>query len=227
MASTLLYYNLGPGVTAFSTPRGAELPFPVVQAHQVHGDKIAYIDSPSLTREDLEGIDALMTDVPGIAVGARTADCIPMLLYDPVRPAVCAVHAGWRGTVLGITAKAIREMSSRFGTVPADVRAVIGPGIGFDSFQVGEEVVEAFREADFPMEKIYSFRGQRIPDTMQGGHHIDLWLANRWLLTESGLQDANIQTVGLCTYMHNDRFYSARREGIHCPRIINVIRLDP
>ena len=168
-----------------------------------------------------------MTDVPGIAVGARTADCIPVLLYDPVRPAVCAVHAGWRGTVLGITAKAIREMSSRFGTVPADVRAVIGPGIGFESFQVGEEVVEAFREADFPMERIYSFRGQRIPDTMQGGHHIDLWLANRWLLTESGLQDANIQTVGLCTYMHNDRFYSARREGIHCPRIINVIRLDP
>ena len=115
MAYTLLYYNLGSGVTAFSTQRGAEVPFPVVQAHQVHGDRIAYVDSPSLTREDLEGIDALMTDVPGIAIGARTADCIPVLLYDPVRPAVCTVHAGWRGTVLGITAKAIREMSSRFG----------------------------------------------------------------------------------------------------------------
>lgn len=225
MADTLLYYNLGEGVTAFSTERGADLPFSVVQAHQVHGDKIAYANNSSLTREDLEGIDALITDVPGVAVGARTADCIPVLLYDRVHRAVAAVHAGWRGTVLGISTKVLREMNSRFGTNPADVRAVIGPGIGPDSFQVGEEVVEAFRKAGFPMESIHSFRGPRIPDTMQGGHHIDLWMANRWLLTESGLMETNIQTVGLCTYTLNDRFYSARREGIRCPRIITAIRL--
>ena len=226
MAYSLLYYNVGAGVTAFSTERGAELPFPVVQAHQVHGDKIAYVDSPSLTREDLEGIDALITDVPRVAVGARTADCIPILLYDPVRHAIAAVHAGWRGTVLGISTKVLHEMASRFGTQPTDMRAVIGPGIGPESFQVGEEVVEAFHEARFPMEQIHSFRGPRIPDSMQGGHHIDLWQANRWLLTESGLQDVNIYIAGLCTYTLNDRFYSARREGIRCPRIISAIRIE-
>jgi len=225
--SSLLYFYLGKEVTAFSTERGAELPFPVVQAHQVHGDEIAYVDSPRLTREDLEGIDALITDVPGVAIGARTADCIPVLLYDPVHRAIAAVHAGWRGTVLHISAKVLREMASRFGTVPVDVRAVIGPGIGPDNFQVGEEVVEAFREAGFSMERIYSFNGPRIPDTMRGGHHIDLWEANRWLLMKSGLRYANIHIAGICTYAMNDRFYSARREGIHCPRIISAIRLNP
>ena len=227
MSPSLLYYDLGPEVTAFTTQRGAELPFPVVQAHQVHGDAIAYVDSPRLTRDDLEGIDALITDVPGIAVGARTADCIPVLLYDPVRRAVAAVHAGWRGTVLRISTKVLREMATRFGTSSADVRAVIGPGISFDSFQVGEEVVEAFRSAGFPMKQIHAFFGPRVPDTMQGGHHLDLWKANRWLLTECGLRDENIHTAGLCTYTLNSRFYSARREGIRCPRLITAIRMNP
>ena len=223
---SLLYYRISDDVTAFSTERDAVLPFPVVQAHQVHGDRIAYVQSPALTRTDLEGIDALMTDIPDCAIGVRTADCIPVLLYDGVHRAVGAVHAGWRGTVLRIVPKVICEMKARFGTVPADLKAVIGPGIGPESFQVGEEVVEVFRDAEFPMERIHSFQGNRIEETMQGGHHIDLWKANSWLLTECGVREENVHVVGICTYLNNHRFYSARREGIHCPRIITAIRIE-
>ena len=114
--SGFLRYGISPDVTAFSPLRDAVLPMPVVQAHQVHGDRVAVVESADLTREDLEGFDALITDVPGLAIGARTADCIPVLMYDPVRRAVAAVHSGWKGTVLTIAEKTLSAMSSEFGT---------------------------------------------------------------------------------------------------------------
>ena len=146
----LLRYEIAPEVTAFSPLRDAVLPMRVVQAHQVHGDRVAVVTSADTTREELEGYDALVTDVPGVAIGARTADCIPVLMYDPVHRAVAAVHSGWKGTVLKIAAKALSVMASKYGTRAADILAVIGPGIGPDSFQVGPEVAEAFLSAGFP-----------------------------------------------------------------------------
>lgn len=218
-------YNLGPHVSAFSTERTDVLPYPVVQAHQTHTAEVAVIDRPGVTREELEGIDALVTNVPGVAIGVRTADCIPVLLYDPVCRAVAAIHAGWRGTVADISAAAIRVMNQHYGTSPADLVAQIGPGIGPDNFQVGEEVVEAFAQAGFPLPLIHSYRGPRIEGSMAGGHHLDLWQANRWLLERAGVPSASIQVAGICTYAHNDRFFSARQEGLKCGRIISSIRL--
>ena len=146
----LLIYDIAPEVTAFSPLRDAVLPMRVVQAHQVHGDRVAVVTSARTTREELEGYDALVTDVPGVAIGARTADCIPVLMYDPVRRVVAAVHSGWKGTVLKIAAKVLAVMASKYGTRAADILAVIGPGIGPDSFQVGPEVADAFLAAGFP-----------------------------------------------------------------------------
>ncbi len=146
----LLKYDIAPEVTAFSPLRDAVLPMRVVQAHQVHGDRVAVVTSAGTTREELEGYDALVTDVPGVAIGARTADCIPVLMYDPVRRVVAAVHSGWKGTVLKIAAKTLAVMASKYGTRAADILAVIGPGIGPESFQVGPEVAEAFLGAGFP-----------------------------------------------------------------------------
>lgn len=146
----LLRYDIAPIVTAFSPLRDAVLPMRVVQAHQVHGDRVAVVTSAGTTREELEGYDAIVTDVPGVAIGARTADCIPVLMYDPVRRVVAAVHSGWKGTVLKIAAKTLAVMASKYGTRAADIIAVIGPGIGPDSFQVGPEVAEAFLAAGFP-----------------------------------------------------------------------------
>ena len=220
----MLKYDLGAGAEAFSTRRDAVLPYPVVQGHQVHGCRVAVIDRPGMTREELEGDDAFVTALPGAAIGVRTADCIPVLLYDPVNRVVAAVHAGWKGTVLHISQKALTVMAQKFHCDAADMRAVIGPGIGPDSFQVGEEVAERFKDAGFPMERIWSFRGPGDGSPMSGGHHIDLFTANRWLLEDAGVPSANIHIVGIDTYTYRS-FFSARREGVQCGRIINAIRL--
>lgn len=265
---------MGSGVEAFSTERGAVLPFPVIQAHQVHGDRVARVflagtelmavpiapggeggpeplpgpcwgsvrtDKERGVPEVLVGIDALITDVPGAAIGARTADCIPVLLHDPVHHAVAAVHAGWRGTVARISSKVLAAMSECYGSRPEDIVAVIGPGIGPESFQVGREVADAFEAAGFDMSEILidegpvcalpsevaSPSGQQTLKSMRGGLHIDLWRANELTLTESGVPPRQICVSGIDTYLAADQFYSARRETIACPRIINAVRLLP
>lgn len=222
----LLTYSLGAGAEAFSARRESVLPYPVIQGHQVHDCKIAIIDRPGMTREELEGYDAFITALPGVAIGVRTADCVPILLYDAGRRIVAAVHSGWKGTVLHIVQKTIDDMAAQFGCEPGDMRAVIGPSIGPDSFQVGPEVVAQFQAAGFEMDQIWSYRAQGDGTPMSGGHHIDLWRANRWLLERSGVKAGNIQVSGIDTYT-DGTFFSARREGTKCGRIINSVRLVP
>ena len=224
MPQELLYFNLGPGVEAFTSRRDSVLPYPVIQGHQVHGSRVAIIDRPWMTREELEGYDAFITNLPGVAIGVRTADCVPILLYDPVRRVIAAVHSGWKGTVLKISQGVIDMMEEVFGTNPEDLRAVIGPCIGPDSFQVGEEVAEKFKDAGFPMSQIWSFRGPGDGTPMSGGHHIDLFQANEWLLQERGLRPGNIRVDAIDTY-RDPTFFSARREGVQCGRNINSIKI--
>lgn len=224
MFDELLKYDLGTGVDAFSTQRNASLPYPVIQGHQIHESRVAVIDRPGMTREDLEGYDAFVTNLPGVAIGVRTADCVPVLLYDPEKRVVAAVHAGWKGTVLHVSQCAINVMVQDFKCNPASMKAVLGPAIGPDSFQVGEEVATRFKEAGFPIDDIWSFRGPSDGKPMSGGHHIDLFKANRWLLEKAGLLPENIQEFGIDTYT-NEAFFSARREGVECGRIINAIML--
>lgn len=222
----LFRYTIADGVEAFSTERDAVLPYYVVQPHQVHGCQIREVVDPLTPRSALEGVDALVTNVPGVAISVRTADCIPVLLYDPVHKAIAAVHAGWRGTVQHISLKVIDRMRELYGTQASNLLAVIGPGIGPDSFQVGQEVADAFAAAGFPMAEILSDRGPKAPtasDPMAGGLHIDLWRANEWLLEQAGVRF--VQVAGICTYQ-DPRFFSARREGPKCGRIINVIKIN-
>ena len=110
MFDQLLKYDLGKGVEAFSTQWDAVLPYEVTQGHQVHGSRVAIIDRAGMTREELEGYDAFVTNLPGVAIGVRTADCVPVLIYDSVKRVVAAVHAGWKGTVLHISHAAIEAM---------------------------------------------------------------------------------------------------------------------
>jgi hypothetical protein len=223
-ASELLQYDLGPGVEAFSTRRESVLPYPVVQGHQVHGYRVAVVSRPETTREELEGIDALVTGVPGCAIGVRTADCVPILLYDPTHRVVAAVHSGWKGTVQRISQKTLFTMNQEFGCRPEDIRAAIGPAIGPASFQVGEEVVQFFKEQGFPLDDIWTFRPGHSDVPMVDGHHIDLFKANRWLLEEAGVPAACIQVVGIDSYT-DPTFFSARNEGMDCGRTISFIRL--
>lgn len=220
----IIEYNLGAGVLAFTAGSDAVLPCPVTMGHQVHGERIAIIDRQGLAREDLEGFDAFITRLEGCAIAARTADCIPILIYDPVHRTVAAVHSGWKGTVLRISRKVIAEMTRLYGTAPAELRAVIGPGICRDCFQVGPEVVGKFADAGFDMDAIWSRNSERVSGDIATGDHIDLFEANRLILLEAGMNPENIEVSGLCTY-EDERFYSARRQGAACGRNINAIML--
>lgn len=225
VSTNKIIFQIHPDVCAGIVGRDEALPFPIVQMHQVHDVKVAVVDRGDLTREELDGYDAMITDLPGVAIGVRTADCIPVLLYDPVKKAVAAIHSGWRGTVSKIISKTVSMMQRTYSSQPSDLLAVIGPGICEDCFQVGEEVALIFKEAGFDINSVWSFRGPKTGNGMEGGHHIDLIEACRQTLVESGLKNENIQISDLCTYEDNDLLYSARKEGIECGRNITYIKI--
>ena len=186
----------------------------LLMPHQVHKTEIVAVNETSCEVE-LEGVDALMTNIPGICIGVSTADCIPVLLYDKVHRAVCAIHAGWRGTVKRIVAKAVAAMISTYGTRPADIQAQIGPGIHIESFEVGDEVYEAFANEGFEMGTISRKGGQKW--------HIDLPECNRQQLLVSGIPAAKIAVSPICTYQHSETYFSARRLTINSGRIFTGI----
>ena len=217
----VIIYNTPDWLTAFSTGKDSgvealglrleDLALP----RQVHSDNVLWMKEAGRP----EQTDAVITDQPGLCVCVKTADCIPVLLYDTRKRLVAAVHAGWRGTVSRIVTKTIRQMQP---VSPEDLHAIIGPGISLEQFEVGDEVYEAFREAGFPMERIARrFPSQSLPLKGGGGAwHIDLWDANRWLLEQEGLKDIFVE--GTCTRTSPD-FYSARRETINTGRNYNGI----
>jgi YfiH family protein len=254
----LLYYQLGKGVTAFSTTRqggyseGRYGEFNInrycgdsedairknrealcrlldisddhlLMPHQVHQTEIAVIDEDFLLLSDkerlakLEGFDALMTNVEGVCIGVSTADCIPVLLYDPVRHAACAIHAGWRGTIQRIVEKTVSKMATVYGSCPSDILAQIGPGISLDSFEVGDEVYDAFAQAGFDMDRI-SCKKEKP--------HIDLPMCNFLQLTSSGVPADRISLSQICTFKQYDTYFSARRLGISSGRIFTAIMLS-
>ena len=195
----------------------------LVLPHQTHGIDSRIISGefcslPSNVRSMvLEGVDTVMTNEPGLCIGVSTADCIPVLLHDPVHKAVCAVHAGWRGTLARITHKAVVDMRAAFGTNPSDLVAVIGPGISMDAFEVGDEVYEQFAAADFNLDTASERREK---------WHLDLPQCNRQLLVQSGVDESNITLSGICTFNRCDDFFSARRLGTESGRIFSGIMLD-
>lgn len=200
----------------------------LLMPHQVHLTKTARIDETLLAlseeqrRMALDGYDALMTDLRGVCIGVSTADCIPILLYDEAHHAVCAIHAGWRGTVKRIAEKAIAEMTAAYGTTPELVKAQIGPGIHLESFEVGDEVYEAFAQEGFEMEVISKkFQGNSSLFTYKW--HIDLPECNRRQLLAAGLQPKNIKVSPVCTFQQAEDYFSARRLGINSGRIFTGI----
>ncbi|MBR3011122.1 MAG: peptidoglycan editing factor PgeF [Prevotella sp.] len=203
----------------------------LLMPHQVHRAEVAYINTSflDLTPEEqkgkLEGIDAVMTNVPGVCIGVSTADCIPILLYDQQKRVVAAVHAGWRGTVQRIAKKAVEVMKATYGSSPSDLLAQIGPGISLKSFEVGQEVYDAFAAEGFSMEPISCL----MPSSQGVGNgekwHIDLPACNCQQLLEAGLRSEQIHTLHVCTYEQHADYFSARRLGIHSGRIFTGIML--
>lgn len=221
----------------------------LMMPHQVHLTEMAIVDETFLQLPDeerfaqLEGVDALMTNVTGVCIGISTADCIPVLLYDKRHHAACAIHAGWRGTVKRIVEKAVAKMTTVYGTQPEDIQAQIGPGISLDSFEVGDEVYDAFVNEGFEMALISRkypcgsrssllacSEGLKKSSTFHSSlltskWHIDLPECNRQQLLAAGIPEVQIAVSTVCTFKDSETYFSARRLGIKSGRIFTGILL--
>ena len=212
---------------------------PLITLRQVHSSVIYRVDS--VPDHPLVG-DGLITNTPGLLLGIQTADCLPILLVDPVTRAVGAFHAGWRGTLGRIVEKGAGEMRRWFGTNARDVYAAIGPGVHNCCYEVGEELRQQF-EAQFryapdlfrevkeedPVKQKYPllFLTARPPghEPPEFGRQIflDLVEANRRQLLDLGVKKKNIFASDLCTSCRNDLLFSYRKEKGVTGRLMGVV----
>jgi len=172
---------------------------------QVHGDDVKTVRTLDDAANTEERSDALVSDLSGILAGVKTADCVPVLLGDPVRGAFAAIHAGWRGTVESIVVKAVGKMKEEFGTNPEDLTCAIGPAATCKSYEIGQDVIDAFA-------KNFSTSGKYFTPTRADHAFIDLHRANKDQLTVAGVQEKNIFTAPFCTMERTDLFFSYRIE---------------
>ena len=217
---------------------------PLVDLHQIHSNLVRLVAAEDARLERPRNADALMTNEPGLLLGVKTADCIPILVADRKRRAVAAFHAGWRGTVQRIVESGIGRMRLQFGSRPEDLIAAIGPGIGPCCYSVGEEVFSSF-ESQFayasslfrevcdsdPVRTKYPllFMTQRAPGHSSIGPslHLNLVEANRRQLLAAGLRPRAIHLIGGCTSCHRELFFSHRGSEGHAGRMMSVIGIRP
>ncbi|MBO7067077.1 MAG: peptidoglycan editing factor PgeF [Bacteroidaceae bacterium] len=177
---------------------------------QTHSTNVCWVNQAG----EVPDTDAVVTDKKGLCIAVKTADCIPVLIYDIRKHLVAAVHAGWRGTVGRIIEKTLQQMDCK----AEDLHAIIGPGISEESFEVGNEVYEQFLQAGFPMHRL----AKKYPSQDGERWHIDLKKANRWLLERNGVGHIFVSDVDT---MKSSLYYSARRETIKTGRNINGIMI--
>lgn len=197
----------------------------LIMPRQTHSCRVAVIDEHFRTLDidkqeaALEGIDALVTKLQGIVIGVNTADCVPLVLVDGQAGVIAVAHAGWRGTV-GRIAKAVVEEMCRQGASADRIQAAMGPSICQECFEVGDEVVDAFKKARFNLDDMV------VRNAATGKAHIDLRAANRAVLVAAGVPVGNIVKPQHCSRCEHDRFFSARRLGINSGRTFTGVRLS-
>ncbi len=181
----------------------------VCRSYQAHTDRVLWVGEEHRGVGTVKpkfpfGVDGLVTDTKRLLLSVRSADCVPVLLYDPCRKVCGAVHAGWRGTSAGILYNAVSEMK-KHGVDPADLLAAIGPCIGPCCYEVGREVYEAFCASDAELRACFTSKS--------GSFFLDLSAANRFWLEKAGVPASHISEAHLCTRCHPDDFFSHRRMG--------------
>lgn len=172
---------------------------------QAHGDDIKVVKEDADIAETDAKFDGVISLLPDVLVGVKTADCVPVLIADPLTGSFAAVHAGWRGTVRSIAAKAVSAMQSEFGAEVKNMIAAIGPAACGRNYEVGQDVIEEFSAAFSVSEKYFR-------PTREGHALVDLHLANKDQLTGCGLKPENIFTSPFCTIERTDLFFSYRVE---------------
>jgi YfiH family protein len=197
----------------------------LLTARQVHKDTVLAIPAgdrdPESWRTEAAAADAdgLATDRVDCWVGVVTADCVPLLVHDPGRGAVAAVHAGWRGALMGVAPAAVRVLVERFGSRAGVLEAALGPHIGVCCFEVGRAVLE-------PLSRIPNWE-RWVPRREGDKGYFDLGAFVRWQLAEAGLAPERVTAAGLCTRCDASRFSSYRREGRRPQGMLSAVRAAP
>jgi len=176
-----------------------------VFAKQVHGDTVIRVESAPEDWSAGEG-DALITNQPGLALCAQTADCTPVLLYDRQTRSIAAIHAGWRGIVAEVIPAAIRALSDAYGARPETLQAVIGPAVSAENYRVGPEVLEQFEALFGPLDEAMA-----LPRDAEGGAGLNVSEGARRQLVAAGVPEASISWIKACTFAEEGRFFSCRR----------------
>ncbi len=199
---------------AVDRPRGS-----IFDSWLVHGDRVLVADAPRAPEvQRPEQADIILTDKPEVSLFMRYADCVPLLFYDPRQHAIALAHAGWKGTVLKVGAKAVAAMAATYGSRPGDLIAGIGPSISAEHYEIGPEVADEVRAAF----------GAQAEDLLPGfgdSTHFDLWAANRVTLEHAGV--GRVEIAGQCTYAHNEDWFSHRASGGRTGRFGVLLALEP
>ncbi|MGE5334893.1 MAG: polyphenol oxidase family protein [Nitrososphaerota archaeon] len=213
---------------------------PLTWAKPVHGTSVVFIDrafaagapedAASFQRmhDRLRMIeaDAMVTDVPGIALCWSFGDCAPVLLYDPRHQAVALVHSGWRGAAGGIVPRTIAALSARLGTEPAELIVGVGPAIGSCCYEVQENVRAAF-QVDPLVRDTAVFAARALEGESQPRQYLDVRASTYNQAIAAGVRPEHLEDIGICTGCHTDLFYSHRREPWPSGRFVVAIGLRP
>lgn len=183
----------------------------IVIPYQTHSCNIEILTKAN-AGDVFNNVDAIITNEKNIVIGTLSADCVPILIVDPIKGVIACVHAGWKGTAAEIGKKTIAKMNESFGCQPQNMIAGIGPSISQENYEVGYEVSKHFGD-------------DCLIDAPNNKKCVDLWKENKNQLIAAGLLAANIETSGRCTYKEINTFYSARRETISTGRMGSFIAL--
>ncbi len=185
---------------------------------QIHSNNILVVGKDDLFVPGSDQIrcDGIVSNRPGLMIGIKTADCVPILLYAPNSKAIGALHSGWRGTINDIASQGVEKMAINFGVAPSEIQAAIGPGIGPCCYEVENSLAQDFRNV---------FGGNSVGKTTDGKVSLDLGTCIEMQLLEAGLEPQNIINVSTCTACSDRSFYSWRRDGGRTGRLLNFIAL--
>lgn len=198
----------------------------IVTAQQVHGTNIQIVTEDHRGKgasdwsQAFSETDGLVTDVANIPLLVVVADCAAIYVYDPVHRAIGLGHAGWRGTLNGLTFALLNAMHEQYGSLTKDLKVAVSPCIGVECYEVGEEVVAAFHDT-------WGSVADTFFDFTSGKPHFDLKKTLQWQLSQLGVLPQNLEISPDCTSCHTDRFFSHRAEKGQTGRMGAVLMLKP
>lgn len=184
---------------------------------QIHSTDVVCARAPRPTDESYRQADIILTDKPDVTLFMRFADCVPILVHDPVNGIVGIAHAGWMGTLRDVATVTVEAMKKNYGSNPADIVASIGPSIGPDHYEIGADVILQV------MQK-FNDESEAFLSSHHGKIHFNLWETNRLLLERAGV--GKIEMANICTACHTDDWYSHRAEKGRTGRFGALIALQ-